>query len=268
MPYFNVSSSLSIFYTLQGKPENPPILLIHGWTTDSHDWNWQIPFLADTHYVIAMDLRGHGRSSAPKDVVYTPQEYAKDAAALLQHLEFEKDVVVMGHSMGGVTTSVLAVQEPELVKAIILVDPPYWVPDALSDQFMGWANATPDIYAWLADFTKLYDAPTVPKWMATWYGRRFEGTPDHVIREALGGLYNEGNVGRADVHLAFIEGQRKCPRLAVYAKVKDAEKERALGMGPLDEVGTIEGVGHWIMQVKSEEFNQTLGNWLEKLEKS
>jgi pimeloyl-ACP methyl ester carboxylesterase len=176
----------------------------------------QIPFLAETHYVITMDLRGHGKSDAPKDVPYTPQELAKDAAALLRHLKFEKDVIVMGHSMGGVTTSALAVQEPDLVKAIILVDPPCWAPDALCDQIMGWANAAPDIYAWLAEFGKLYDAPAVPKWMTTWYGRRAEGTADHVIREALGGLYNEGNLGRADVHLAFIEGKRKCPRLAVY----------------------------------------------------
>jgi pimeloyl-ACP methyl ester carboxylesterase len=228
----------------------------------------QIPFLAETHYVITMDLRGHGKSDAPKDVPYTPQELAKDAAALLRHLKFEKDVIVMGHSMGGVTTSALAVQEPDLVKAIILVDPPYWAPDALCDQIMGWANASPDIYTWLAEFGKLYHAPTVPTWMTTWYGRRAEGTADHVIREALGGLYNKGNLGRGDVHLAFIEGKRKCPRLAVYAKAEDAEKERALGMGPLDEVGTIEGMGHWIMQMKSEDFNQTLGSWLERLEKS
>ncbi|KAF2794084.1 alpha/beta-hydrolase, partial [Melanomma pulvis-pyrius CBS 109.77] len=255
-----------LFYTVQGSPESPPILLIHGWTTDSHDWNWQIPVLAETHYVIAMDLRGHGRSDAPTDIPYTPQEFAKDAAALLRHLKFEKDVIVMGHSMGGVITSTLTVQEPDLVKAFIVIDPPYWAPGPMADYIMTTANAAPDIHAWLGEFGKVHMVPTIPAWMKTWYGRRAEGTPSHVILDCLAALYNEGGLGREDVHLAFIEGKRKCPRLAVYAKAEDTEKERALGVGPSDEVTSIEGFGHWIMQSKSEEFNQILGKWLQNLE--
>ncbi|KAF2712010.1 alpha/beta-hydrolase [Pleomassaria siparia CBS 279.74] len=223
MPFFDTPDSLppSLFYTLSGSSNNTSILIIHGWTADSHDWSWQISFLVETHHVIAMDLRGHGKSAAPKGVSYTPQTQAKDAAALLRHLKYEKDIVVMGHSMGSVTASALAVQEPDLIKAIVLVDPPYWAPAAI-----------------------------------------------HVIRDCLGGLYDEGNLGRESVNLAFVEEKRKCPRLAVYAKGEDCDKERALGMGPLDEVASIEGQGHWIMQMKSEEFNEMLGGWLGNLGKS
>ncbi|MFD0851441.1 alpha/beta fold hydrolase, partial [Actinomadura adrarensis] len=42
-----------------------PLLLVHGYGADSHDWDFHIPDLASRHRVIAPDLRGHGYSSAP-----------------------------------------------------------------------------------------------------------------------------------------------------------------------------------------------------------
>ncbi|KAF1999501.1 alpha/beta-hydrolase [Amniculicola lignicola CBS 123094] len=265
MPFFTPTPPISLFYTTTGSPTNPPILLIHGWTADSHDWSWQIPFLAPNYHVIAMDVRGHGRSSAPTDVSYTIPTLVEDAAGLLRHLNLT-NVVVIGHSMGGLITSKLAIEEPELVKAIAMADPPCWQPDALCDQLIGWADASPDIYAWLAEFGKLYAAPAVPEWMNTWIGRRAEGTPQHAIRECLKACYGEGAPGRESVHLKTVAG-RKQPRLAVYAKAEDAEKERALGMGEKDMVDVLEGVGHWIMMMESEKFNGMLGKWLDGLEK-
>ena len=113
MPFFETSDSISLFYTTAGDASHPPILLVHGWCADSHDWSWQIPFLSKNHYVIAYDMRGHGKLSAPEDETYDFKHFVQDAAALLRHLKLEKDVIVIGHSVGGITTSLFSILEPE-----------------------------------------------------------------------------------------------------------------------------------------------------------
>ena len=66
MPYFQCSDFVSIFYLDDGPKAARPVVLIHGLTSDLHDWNWRVPFLLDLGYrIITPDLRGHGRSSAP-----------------------------------------------------------------------------------------------------------------------------------------------------------------------------------------------------------
>ena len=58
--------ALRMFFTDEGSGD-PPLLFVHGYTCDSHDWSWQLSHFARSHRVIAVDLRGHGRSSAPED---------------------------------------------------------------------------------------------------------------------------------------------------------------------------------------------------------
>ena len=53
-----------LFFTDDGEG-GPPMLFVHGYTCDSHDWSWQLAHFGATHRVIAVDLRGHGRSSVP-----------------------------------------------------------------------------------------------------------------------------------------------------------------------------------------------------------
>lgn len=111
-----------LFFTDEGT--GPAALLMHGWSCDLHDWSLQVPALLDAGYrVIAPDHRGHGRSSAPRSS-YRPQVLADDAAALLRALDIE-EAVVLGHSMGTIVASALAVRHPGLVRALVLVDPVY-----------------------------------------------------------------------------------------------------------------------------------------------
>ena len=214
-----------------------------------------------------MDLRGHGRSSAPEDITYTPRDFSADAAALLRHLNVP-NVLVMGHSMGAVTASTLAVLEPALIKGIVLVDPPYWNLSAKMDAMMPGVVSHPDIVQWTLNYYPTLVVEDTPQWMKAWYLRRVEGMPSHVVRKCLEGMYGEGGLGRAEVSTEFVVGKRNVPRLAVYAKRDDAEKERGLGMGFGDEVVSMEGVGHWMHQAKSEEFNDLLGKWLQHSEKN
>ena len=95
-----------------------PVLAIRGITSSSRSW----PLLAQELEmpVVAPDLRGRGRSNrlpAPVGLV----AHADDCAAVLRAVTDEPAVVV-GHSMGGFVATVLAAQDPELVRVLVLVD--------------------------------------------------------------------------------------------------------------------------------------------------
>src|SRR5207237_909336 len=45
-----------------GRPEDPPILLLHSLASHSHWWDWTAPLLAEGRHVVAVDFRGHGGS--------------------------------------------------------------------------------------------------------------------------------------------------------------------------------------------------------------
>lgn len=102
---------------------NETILLIHGFASSLHV-NWVSPgwvkTLTDAGYrVVALDNRGHGRSSVSYDPDdYAPEEMAGDAAALLAHLGIER-AHVMGYSMGARIAAFLALAEPETVASLV-----------------------------------------------------------------------------------------------------------------------------------------------------
>jgi pimeloyl-ACP methyl ester carboxylesterase len=99
------------------------ILLIHGFASNLHV-NWVAPgwvkTLSDAGYrVVALDNRGHGRSSVSYDpAAYTPQKMAGDAAALLAHLGIGR-AHVMGYSMGARISAFLALAEPQRVASLV-----------------------------------------------------------------------------------------------------------------------------------------------------
>ena len=100
-----------------------PVLLIHGFASN-HFTNWVSPgwvkTLTDAGYrAIALDNRGHGRSSKSYDTSdYHPDRMAGDAAALLGHLGIDR-AHVFGYSMGARISAFLALAEPQLVATLI-----------------------------------------------------------------------------------------------------------------------------------------------------
>jgi len=99
--------------------EGVPLVFIHGWTANRHRWDHQMKHFAEQRRVIRLDLRGHGESSGAG--VRTVAELAKDVLALLDHLEVERAVLV-GHSMGGMIAQTIALDHPDRVERLVLVD--------------------------------------------------------------------------------------------------------------------------------------------------
>ncbi|MCK4243173.1 MAG: alpha/beta hydrolase [Dehalococcoidia bacterium] len=115
-----VINGVKINYQLSG--EGPPIILLHGFTGSHQDWALQIPVLSNKYRVMAMDHRGHGKSEAPSSPDdYSISIFARDVYGLLRHLGISK-TCIMGHSMGGFMALELALEHPEMVTALVLVD--------------------------------------------------------------------------------------------------------------------------------------------------
>ena len=104
-----------------GDPGNPPLVLLHGAHQSAHSWDLVSLALARRYHVVALDQRGHGDSEWARDADYAPQTMAADAKALIETLELAHPVVI-GHSMGGRVTLRLALAEPELCRALVIVD--------------------------------------------------------------------------------------------------------------------------------------------------
>lgn len=117
MPFFE-HDDCSLHYEEYGAGE--PVLLLHGLGSSCLDWEYQIPALAARYRVIAMDMRGHGRSDKPRER-YSIEGFSADVEALIEHLRLGP-VHVIGLSMGGMIGFQLAVDQPQLLKSLCIVN--------------------------------------------------------------------------------------------------------------------------------------------------
>jgi pimeloyl-ACP methyl ester carboxylesterase len=90
-----------------------PLVLLHGITLRADVWAPQFHELADRYRVIAVDLRGHGESTAGSDG-FGLHRLATDLATLLEALDL-RHAIVVGHSMGGMTAMQFCGQHPDVL---------------------------------------------------------------------------------------------------------------------------------------------------------
>lgn len=97
----------------------PPLVILHGLFGSNRNWASLARQLGDSHRVFTLDLRNHGQSPWAETMTY--REMAGDVAAFLVGHGLE-GATVMGHSMGGKTAMLLALEEGDLVGRLIVVD--------------------------------------------------------------------------------------------------------------------------------------------------
>lgn len=100
-----------------------PLLLLHGFTGAKEDFADFIDVFADRHWhVVAPDHRGHGSSDHPDDEAkYSLDHVAEDAFALADELGWER-FHLLGHSMGGMVAQVMAIDQPERLSSLVLMN--------------------------------------------------------------------------------------------------------------------------------------------------
>ncbi|MGI5168171.1 alpha/beta fold hydrolase [Spirillospora sp. CA-253888] len=277
MPFADLGD-VRLFYTddapsdsASGRPSGrTPLLLVHGFGADSHDWAFHIRGLvAAGHRVIAPDLRGHGYSSAP-GTGYRPQDLAGDLARLLDLLGIER-VTAFGHSMGALVVSALAVEHPARVRALVCVDPGYGQPPEVAAMFPPMIEALrgDDPYSVALANDRWCYTPASPAWLREWHRRKILGTSPQALAQAFAAMYEgEGQFGvrpAADAYLA----RRDCPVLSCWSAVQSASAdwENGLFKHPASRALAWPGGGHRLHAERPAEFLLVVNQWLDELDK-
>jgi 4,5:9,10-diseco-3-hydroxy-5,9,17-trioxoandrosta-1(10),2-diene-4-oate hydrolase len=115
--YVNIDG-ISTRYVVEG--QGPPVLLIHGFGEFLEVWGYNISPLSEHFTVYALDLMGHGLSEEPR-ADYTLDYAATFVADFMKTLEIKRASLV-GHSLGGLLCLKLAIDFPEKVDKLVLVD--------------------------------------------------------------------------------------------------------------------------------------------------
>jgi pimeloyl-ACP methyl ester carboxylesterase len=259
------TDEVELFFTDSGEGAGPPLLLVHGWTCDSHDWSFQLDAFAARHRVVAVDLRGHGRSAPAPDGDYTAQRYAADLAVLLTRLQ-TGPVVVIGHSLGGSVAAALAVEHPALVRAMVAVEPAY----GQAPETVEWMRTAAQSFGDEAGNELAADLlgatePLAPQWLRTWHRRRTLGMDPARLAQSFHGMYlAETQISgqpQTDAYLA----RRTVPTLAFHCLPPMAAWEAGILPDPVSRVVSWEGSGHWVHQERPTEFNALVLDWIAAL---
>lgn len=169
------------------KGEGPPLLLLHGFPQTHACWRKIAPALTERFTVVAADLRGYGASSKPPGggdhAAYSKRAMATDQVALMRTLGFDRFRLV-GHDRGGRVAHRLALDHPEAVKRLVMLDicPTAAMFEATNQEFATayyhwfFLIQPPDIpERMIANNTHYYIRQTIASWSKT------EGAFDEAI---------------------------------------------------------------------------------------
>ena len=171
---------------------SPSLLLIHGWGGDRRIWQRQIAAFAARHRIVAVDLRGHGGSDAPRQD-YSIGALADDVAWLCRRLHL-RHVVAVGHRMGGLIALRLTAALKEVTGLVFIgtrLMPPHGMSgqvEALREQLTstGYQSAVTKFAE------RLFLSGSSPD-LVRWAGRMMADTPRHVLLSTLTALEEEGH---------------------------------------------------------------------------
>lgn len=115
------------------KGEGPPIVLLHALGGSLHAWWGVLESLSLHHHVVALDLRGAGRTEAGRGT-FSIQSWARDVTALIGALELPA-VTLVGHSLGSLIAQQVALDQPEAVDNLVLVGGISWFEPPTKEQY-------------------------------------------------------------------------------------------------------------------------------------
>jgi N-formylmaleamate deformylase len=134
-----------LHYYRTGHGDKPPLVLVHGFSDNGLCWSRTAHDLEVEYDVVMPDMRGHGLSARmrPGDEV----DMAADLAGLIRGLGLKRPIVG-GHSMGAGVAVEVGARFPELARALVLEDPPWWLGRTLpppghndEDSMSQWARS-------------------------------------------------------------------------------------------------------------------------------
>ena len=229
-----------------------PLLLVHGWGGDGRAWS-DLSFAR--HRVVTVDLRGHGRSPVPGHG-YRPSDYARDLAALVERLDLGP-VVAIGHSMGGQIVAELALEYPELVAAVVVVDPAYGADEEEAATFRQRLAALRQ------------DGPEAAlrqlEALAGEVRDQLLATPGPVLAESYAGMYTDPDAFGARSAAAARLAALTRPLLCVRPVPSMAAWDLSLSLPYGSRVVLWNGCGHFLHHERPTQFVDLVESWLTAL---
>jgi N-formylmaleamate deformylase len=139
-----LANGARLHYYRTDNKNKPPLVLVHGFSDNGLCWTPTARNLESEYDVIMPDMRGHGLSERvqPGQKV----DMAADLAELIRALELSS-TIICGHSMGAMIAYQTGVRFPELTSALVLEDPPWWLPQPVQTPPPG-KPAEPSIATW------------------------------------------------------------------------------------------------------------------------
>lgn len=259
-------------------------LCLHGFPEHAYSWRHQMPMLARLGYrVWAPNLRGYGNTDSPQEVsAYKTRTLVKDVAALIQAAN-PKETVLLAHDWGGALAWSLAMEQPQLIDRLIVLNLPH--PACFARELRKPAQL---MKSWYIFFFQL---PWLPEFML---GRRHARATSGIIRgssrnparfpdEALevyranadrpGGLTAMLNWYRAMFRGGGLRrfGAGKIPIINIPTLFLWGDADSALSFrtteGTEKYVANLTfrvfpGISHWIQQEAPEAVNEMIEAWL------
>ena len=120
--YLQAADGCRLAYRSGGPADGTPVILLHGMAGRSDTWDGVAgALIAAGRKVIALDLRGHGRSA--RAASYPLSDFSADVTTLLDQLELAQ-VDLVAHSLGGFVALSVAAQQPTRVRRLLIEDAP------------------------------------------------------------------------------------------------------------------------------------------------
>ncbi|NVO24169.1 alpha/beta fold hydrolase [Donghicola mangrovi] len=242
----------------------PPLMIVHGLYGSARNWGVISRRLSEDRRVVAVDQRNHGDS--PWYDEHTYHDMANDLAQVIE-AEMPGGAIVLGHSMGGKASMVLALTRPDLVKGLIVADIAPVAYDHTQIQFIEAMRGL-DLSAvnTRGDANRLM-AETVPEDGVRAFllqsldvkEKRWRLNLDVLAREmaTVVGWPAAEMAGRTyDGPVLFLSG-------AESTYVTPAGREAAKAHFPNSRFFKIPGAGHWLHAEKPREFEAAVQAWIE-----
>jgi len=118
---------------VQGQANRRLMLLIHGWSSSWYALSPLLPALSERYRCVAVDLPGYGESPRLAGRA-SIQRYADLLAGLIRQLSPDHPALLVGHSMGGMTSVTMALSHPALIERLVLICP------TISGKLSFWIN--------------------------------------------------------------------------------------------------------------------------------
>ncbi|HEY9285102.1 MAG TPA: alpha/beta hydrolase, partial [Pyrinomonadaceae bacterium] len=246
-----------VHYEDAGGAADEALVFVHGWTCDATFWRLQAPAFRGRARVISVDLPGHGRSDKPEAGPYTIGQFARSIEAVLRDAKVKRAALV-GHSMGVPVVREFYRLFPAKTAALVFADGALrpLAPKAATEEWMRKSLGGPQYRATMEGMAGGMLGQRMPAALRDDLRARMLSTPQHVALAAGLAMTDEALWKTDPV---------KVPVLAVFARSPawpaDNEQFYRSFIAGLD-YRMWDGVGHFLMLERPEEFNDELAAFL------